>query len=1292
MSSGFPGALASSLASAASSIATFDPADLVALEHGCRQLLAAISDCRASRDNLLSLPTDLTVRIFSFCDASTLSALDCTSHALRTPVGAGGRSLIEMAVCDAASRQHGDVISRLMPRKQGPAARLAWLEEAREMASSWGDTCSSVHVRLEDALDDENSEMTLRWLQPPERAVSSDGCRALLSAAVLNTLATHASDPEQAHEDQGLWPAIQDLLNVVALPQVGPRLCGREVEALTLALVEVIRQQSARGFAVPRRALETLKQLGTSTAPRHFQHAARQAEAIPLLVDLARARTDGGSGGGGSSAGAGGGGGGGGDGPIASQSDGVPDVVLALGMLCSASPQSQAEAAAAGVLPLLVSLLHPTADEESALAAAATLSELASGTGYAGSSSYLDQYSTAQESSAIQDAARAAGAIPALVKRLSLAGTGSVTDAAGDGSAAAAAADGGGSHHFDIQLPPYPFHGPLHSVGPSVGGAATASVAAVALSNLCCANLANQDAAHEAGAMPLLIVLLRLAVRNIERGTADERQDEQNAAYAAATTIGSLVVNNPSRQAAAREAGALGLLVQLLRTAPPATPLHHNELQSPASSVAFGLGNLCMENPANQLAARKAVPLLCQRLALSRGPLGPEDEVTVIDAASALAKLTMGCPDNQAAALRAGAVSKLVKLLSEGPGFVVANAAFALHHVCDRNAQNQRCALRAGAIAQLVRLLDASGEANRDKERAAADVALAFEGLCEGNAHNQDAARDAGAIDALVRAMGRGAERMRGCTVEGLCSLTLRHAENQRAAVDAGAVPLLLTMLDPADEPSTSCAAYALKLLCAASVEARAQAEAGVGVLVKMASGDVPTPSAEEVARIEAAHGPLLSFLDRVGVDERMASVASASSSSAASSSSLSPGEPPSAAETARQARYELADASSDALGCICAGSAAARAAVVQAELVTKCVRMVAASATACASASAPASPPDTAPATAAAGGGEANSDALLGACVLSNLTLLCPELRSAAVAAGAVDALLGLLLAPGGSVRQRDDAAAALGAVCHANAAAQDAAHAGGALGAVLALLGDGTSRCAAYALRQLVHGNAASLAAARDAGAVGALITQLEAPQTEHGMPVAAAAAGAAAAVAGLAADTQPPLDGKATVRATVQMAVRQPKVGLPDVTGDALSALAALLGDASGGAARQMAEGGLLRLLAPLAEAGYVYAAPGCESAASCPCAPPSQLLPVSTLISELRQYEAADGTGPSSRAAESGGGSGGGGGGGSGPDVDGAAPMVEDNEAFAAARPKLRGTPSAKKRKRQLAGSA
>lgn len=262
-------------------------------------------------------------------------------------------------------------------------------------------------------------------------------------------------------------------------------------------------------------------------------------------------------------------------------------------------------------------------------------------------------------------------------------------------------------------------------------------------------------------------------------------------------------------------------------------PAQDSEIQAHVMKLRFGnadekvysataLKELAERGPAEQGAVARggAVRLLVELLRMES-----RTEVRGMGAA-ALSAVVAGNSENQVLALRAGAVSALVKLLNAHT--VPKDAAAALHRLATDNVKTQVAIVRAGAIAPLVELMS-DGAPEARLEAAAALEQLARPHSSAKLYDKQVAFVQAGAIPPLVRRLHDKAAAVRRASASMLRMLATHNADNQVAIAQAGAILPLVTLLTDIDMEVRKEAAAALGFLSFFESETNFGNQAGIG-------------------------------------------------------------------------------------------------------------------------------------------------------------------------------------------------------------------------------------------------------------------------------------------------------------------------------------------------------------------------------------------------------------------------------------------------------------------------------
>jgi len=235
-------------------------------------------------------------------------------------------------------------------------------------------------------------------------------------------------------------------------------------------------------------------------------------------------------------------------------------------------------------------------------------------------------------------------------------------------------------------------------------------------------------------------------------------------------------------------------------------------------------------------------------------------------AALVLGILAATSPENQAAIVRAGAISLLVELLRSELPEARGQAAVALRALATNNTYNKVAIVRAGAIPLLIRLLQA--DAVEVQEVAAG----ALQTIADTNSQAEIA--QAGALVPLVALLRDERPGVREEAAGALVVLAM-NSDNQVAIAQVGAIPILIELLRDAVPSVREQAAAALKNLAAERMDnrlaiGRAGAfapladllrddlpgvrEEALAALRNLASSDPTSELAVEAAAVAAGH------------------------------------------------------------------------------------------------------------------------------------------------------------------------------------------------------------------------------------------------------------------------------------------------------------------------------------------------------------------------------------------------------------------------------------------------------
>ncbi|KAL4439178.1 hypothetical protein ABPG77_004080 [Micractinium sp. CCAP 211/92] len=343
---------------------------------------------------------------------------------------------------------------------------------------------------------------------------------------------------------------------------------------------------------------------------------------------------------------------------------------------------------------------------------------------------------------------------------------------------------------------------------------------------------------------------------------------------AAASALGNLAANSSEAQALIASAGAIPLLVGVLRSGTPAAKQHATR----------AIRNLAGRDTSNKLRTAEAggIPLL---VAMMAGCGVNDSDASRQAAASALSNIACNCEQTQKQIVAEGALPVVCDMLlpSGGCGMAAREAAAWLlsNLACSAEvrAQLAKDTLQLGAaVTGLLNLLRSGGDS------AGAAAARAIKNLSAGQSNSSKVhIAEAGAVPLLVALLRSPKDATRKAAASALWNLAYRNNSNRKAIVLAGAIPLLVQLLQPSS--SEGCrqeAARALSnLSCNNDVDQGGQmvAAGAVPLLVDMMRTSSPAGKeaavgaisnlacirAHQQAILEAGAAPLLLTLMQPG-------------------------------------------------------------------------------------------------------------------------------------------------------------------------------------------------------------------------------------------------------------------------------------------------------------------------------------------------------------------------------------------------------------------------------------------
>lgn len=384
------------------------------------------------------------------------------------------------------------------------------------------------------------------------------------------------------------------------------------------------------------------------------------------------------------------------------------------------------------------------------------------------------------------------------------------------------------------------------------GSAAAQLAAAHAVANAAASGTNAQNVIAKAGALPLLIQLLR-------EGAAQKR---------AATALGKLAQGNPQIQTELMNSGGIPPLLSLLSG-------RNVEAKVEAASA---VAEMARDHLGNQTAIVKAGgigPLLGLLATSGRGSVEVQSQ-----GMNALAQLARENRDNQDQIAKQGGIEPIVGRLNESSATVQSFAAFAIMEVARSNEFNRRSVVNHGGVTYLATLMKQSPNAE-----VKAEVAGALWSLSE-DPEIKAVIANANTVPPLVTLLGIGNERARYHASHALASLG---RDNNSIQVEI--TRMLLDLLSSGSRDAQTRAAWALRALVEENPTAhQVIADAGnPSLLVDLLRTGIPEAkeyslwslslsiAPENQAVVQEAGGvePLISHLvDRRGVVQEEAAAA----------------------------------------------------------------------------------------------------------------------------------------------------------------------------------------------------------------------------------------------------------------------------------------------------------------------------------------------------------------------------------------------------------------------------------
>jgi len=295
---------------------------------------------------------------------------------------------------------------------------------------------------------------------------------------------------------------------------------------------------------------------------------------------------------------------------------------------------------------------------------------------------------------------------------------------------------------------------------------------------------------------------------------------------AAAKALGELAGAGPGRREEIVKAGAVPLLVDLVKSGSPR-----------AKELAAGALSHLALTPGNKTAIADAGGIKAM-LELMRNGVGECKGA----AAAAVANLTSGCVANQTAVAKQGGVSLLVQLVGDSLPQVQSWATVALGNVVLQHKDNQNLAGKAGGIETLVR--SAKGINLRPGAEQAPTVSSTFPISCRRRAPGPPKSNLC-------------PEKHAGWTVKTLSCLAYNHEHNQLLFVKAGGVSLLLDFVSSESPQIKLESAKALCNVLSGCMEAKASfSEAGGEGLLQKLAGDTKNSDVAGALYANLCSGP----------------------------------------------------------------------------------------------------------------------------------------------------------------------------------------------------------------------------------------------------------------------------------------------------------------------------------------------------------------------------------------------------------------------------------------------------